>query len=76
MGAPNSYDIAASLVRHWLDASGTPVELNPSSMISEIPNFKKDVKGYLTGDAVKNGAFDSGWQRTRPVETDGASSIG
>ncbi|WP_405003705.1 hypothetical protein OHV13_04270 [Kitasatospora purpeofusca] len=72
----SSYDVAAALVQHWLKASGEPFGLNPSSMISEIPNFKNNVKTYLADAAGGKGAFDSGWQKTRSVPSDGASSAG
>ncbi|MFF0415165.1 RHS repeat-associated core domain-containing protein [Kitasatospora sp. NPDC004745] len=72
----DSWNVASKLLQHWMDASGTPFELHPDSMMGEIPNFKNDVKKYLTGDAAGKGRFDSGWQVTRSVEKDGGSSIG
>ncbi|MCG6499640.1 hypothetical protein [Kitasatospora sp. A2-31] len=72
----NSYDVAAKLLQHWLDASGTPIELHPDSMLNEVPKFKTDVKKYLTDFASGKDRFDSGWQKSRAVETDGTSSVG
>ncbi|MEV7601815.1 RHS repeat-associated core domain-containing protein [Kitasatospora sp. NPDC089797] len=72
----NTFYVAAKLLAHYLDASGTPFELHPDSMMNEIPAFKNDVKKYLTGDAAGKETFDSGWQRSRANEKDGDSSIG
>ncbi|WP_395298785.1 RHS repeat-associated core domain-containing protein [Kitasatospora hibisci] len=72
----NSYDVAAKLLQHWLDVSGTPIELHPDSMLNEIPNFKKGVEEYLTDFASGKDQFDFGWQNAQAVETDGTSSVG
>ncbi|MFG3173367.1 RHS repeat-associated core domain-containing protein [Streptomyces sp. NPDC048200] len=67
---------AYALLSHWLDNTGTPFRLDPSSMIDEIPRFKEDVKRYLLGQKnAKRRIFDSGWKGTRAEESDGDSSL-
>ncbi|MDJ0347569.1 RHS repeat-associated core domain-containing protein [Streptomyces sp. H10-C2] len=67
---------AHDLLQHWMENSGDDYEVDPSTMINEIPNFKKTVASYLAGvSKSRNHIFDSGWQGTRSVESDGGKSL-
>jgi hypothetical protein len=50
---------AASLLKHWLDNSGEPVELSPAEMMGDIPAFRAEVEQFVAAQGA--GAFDSGW---------------
>jgi RHS repeat-associated protein len=57
------YDIAADLINHWTDASGTAYQLSVSWMLSNLPWFDTAVENYIrehcTGRAK---VCNSGWQ--------------
>jgi hypothetical protein len=68
---------AAGLVKHYLDASGKPVEVEPQQMMDQIPAFQKDVDGTLENDVRKrgDGPFTTEWSSTAPDPADGDSSM-
>lgn len=68
---------AAGLVKHYLDASGKPVEVEPQQMMDQIPAFQKDVAGTLEEDVRKrgDGPFTTEWSSTAPNPADGDSSM-
>ncbi|NBE56189.1 hypothetical protein [Streptomyces boluensis] len=67
---------AAGLVKHYLDGSGKPVEVEPQQMMDDIPAFRKDVDGTLQDDVRKrgDGPFTTDWSSTAPNPKDGDSS--
>ncbi|EST36173.1 hypothetical protein N566_16595 [Streptomycetaceae bacterium MP113-05] len=68
---------AAGLVRHYLDGSGKPVEVEPQQMMDEIPAFRKDVDGTLENDVRTrgDGPFTTEWSSTAPDPADGDRSM-
>ncbi|MDI3384702.1 hypothetical protein QIS99_00480 [Streptomyces sp. B-S-A8] len=68
---------AAGLVKHYLDGTGKPVEVEPQQMMDEIPAFREDVDDTLTNDVRKrrDGPFTTDWSSTAPRPEDGDSSM-
>jgi hypothetical protein len=50
---------AASMFKHWLEGSGTPVEVSPAEMLDDIPAFRAEVESFVESQGP--GSFDSGW---------------
>ncbi|RPK27536.1 RHS Repeat protein [Streptomyces sp. ADI91-18] len=72
----NNWDNAAALLSHWLDNTGEDFYLHPDSMLDEIPQFKRDVSGYLAEVRKdRKHSFDSGWRRTFASHEDGDKSL-
>ncbi|MGW3120288.1 hypothetical protein ACWDBW_24615 [Streptomyces sp. NPDC001107] len=69
---------AASLIQHCLDASGTDVEVDPQTLMDQVPAFQKDVDQTLHTDVHgrPNGPFTSERQSTAPNPKDGHSNMG
>jgi len=52
--------IAATLLKHWLENSGTPQAVDPATMMNDIPAFRNDVDAWLAHHQGQR-TFDSGW---------------
>ena len=70
------YPNAAGLIQHYLDASGKDVEVDPATLMDQIPAFQQDVDQTLRTDVHgrPDGPFTTEWQSTAPNPTDGHSS--
>ncbi|MER6009411.1 hypothetical protein [Streptomyces bluensis] len=68
---------AAGLIKHYLDGSGRPVEVEPQQMMDQIPAFREDVDGTLDDDVRKrgDGPFTTEWSSTAPDPADGDRSM-
>jgi hypothetical protein len=76
MATFKGWPTAAGLVQHYLDGGGEPVEVYPTDMLKQIPQFQKDVDGTL-GDVRKqpDGPFVTEWSSTAPDPKDGDRSM-
>lgn len=67
---------AAGLVKHYLDGTGKPVEVEPQQMMQDIPAFREDVEKSVKEVAnMKDGTFTTQWKSTKPNIHDGDSSL-
>ncbi|MFF4212701.1 hypothetical protein ACFYZE_25740 [Streptomyces sp. NPDC001796] len=67
---------AAGLIQHYLDCSGKTVEVEPQTMMDQIPAFQSDVDDTLRKDVHgrPDGPFTTEWKSTAPNPADGDSS--
>jgi hypothetical protein len=77
MAVVKGWPTAAGLVQHYLDGTGKPVEVEPATMLEEIPQFRKDADATLANDVRKrpDGPFTTEWRTTAPNTADGDSSL-
>lgn len=53
--------LAAALLGHWLDKSGTAVRVDPAAMIKDVARFRRQVNKQIQIGLTTGGTFDSGW---------------
>jgi hypothetical protein len=53
--------LAAALLGHWLDRSGTAVRIDPAAMIKDVVRFRTQVNKQIQIGLTTAGTFDSGW---------------
>jgi hypothetical protein len=65
----------AWLIKHYLGASGDPVEIDPLVLLDGVPQFQKDADTTLTQDVAQrpDGPFETPWQTTAPDLSDGGN---
>ncbi|WP_210947588.1 hypothetical protein [Streptomyces sp. MK37H] len=71
-GWPN----ASALLHHYLEGNGDPYQIDPATMLADIPQFQRDLNGTL--DGVRQGAdgkFTTPWTTTAPRTSDGGKSL-
>jgi hypothetical protein len=56
------YAQAAELLKHWLDDSGTPFQIDSQQLMNDIPDFLTSVNAEIAKGTAKGGNFDSGWK--------------
>ncbi|WP_329456280.1 hypothetical protein [Streptomyces sp. NBC_01497] len=66
----------AGLIKHYLDATGAPVEVDPQELLDDIPQFRRDANTTLAQDVAHrpDGSFTTAWQSTAPRPGDGGES--
>jgi hypothetical protein len=61
----HDWSTASSLLAHFLDASGSPVQISPQQMLHDIPGFQNLVSGDVAqARQGKDVIYSSGWQST------------
>ncbi|MFM9369490.1 hypothetical protein [Streptomyces sp. Da 82-17] len=77
LATAKGWPTAAGLLKHYLDGSGRPVEVEPQQMMEDIPQFQEDVNKTLDEDVRKrpDGKFTTEWQSTHASNEDGERSM-
>lgn len=70
------WDDASSLLDHFLEGSGDPVEVDANRMLSDMPAFQRDVDTTLQQlKSQPDGSFTTEWQGSRPNISEGDKSL-
>ncbi len=68
---------ASELLFHYLHGDGTSYEVDPGTMLDDVPAFRHDVDHTLDGVREKpDGAFSTPWTSTAPKIKDGGGQHG
>ncbi|WP_328912983.1 MULTISPECIES: RHS repeat-associated core domain-containing protein [unclassified Streptomyces] len=59
---------AYTLLEHWLENDGTPMYIDVTQMMNDLPSLRDNIGGYL-----RVGTFDSGWKSSGVVKDIGRS---
>jgi hypothetical protein len=63
---------AAMLLGHFMDTTGTTVQVDADRMLSDMPSFRRDVDTTLSGVKQRpDGNFETPWQNSRPDISNG-----
>ncbi|SFE15848.1 hypothetical protein SAMN04487819_108249 [Actinopolyspora alba] len=69
------YTEAADLLKHWLEESGEPYEVDARQMLDDMPAFREDVDQAIEDvETEPDGTFSTGWQDSAPNVDNGAKS--
>ncbi|MEV0266076.1 hypothetical protein AB0I49_32710 [Streptomyces sp. NPDC050617] len=67
---------ASELLSHYLHGDGKSYEVDPDTMLDDVPAFRHDVDRTLDGVRKKpDGTFSTPWTTTAPKIKDGGSSM-
>ncbi|GAA2333262.1 hypothetical protein [Streptomyces cuspidosporus] len=67
---------ASALLGHYLRGNGEPYQIDPATMLADIPQFQHDVDGTLDGVRQgPDGKFTTPWTTTAPRLSDGGKSL-
>ncbi|WP_338703744.1 DNRLRE domain-containing protein [Streptomyces sp. Q6] len=61
------YNHAADLLDHWLGASGDAYEVDPKTMLGDMPSFQKLVDDRVAEAKASGGDYDSRWVKGTSV---------
>lgn len=75
LAAQRGWVNTAWLIKHYLGASGDPVEIDPQVLLDGIPQFQRDADTTLAQDVAKrpDGPFETPWRTTAPNLADGGN---